>query len=132
MMRVLRAFSGARFDPRDPDGGVRLAMALPAPVVLPALELHDHDLPVATGPHDLTHDARAAEPGGVHDGIALGSKVRHLPKLHGVALPGGKSLDADDVALSNPILFASGDDHGFHGTASSENCGKRELLEGTI
>src|SRR6185295_7869397 len=40
----LRVSSGARFDPGYPDLGVRLAMALPAPVVLPALELHHDDL----------------------------------------------------------------------------------------
>ena len=68
-------------------------MALPAPVVLPALELHDDDLLVAAHAHDLAEHARAPEPGGIHDGVALRPEVRHLAELDRVALSGRKTLE---------------------------------------
>ena len=72
------------------------------------------------GPDDLAEDARGAEPGGIHDRVALGPEVRHLAELHRVALSGGEALQAHDVPFPNPVLLASGDDHGFHGAASWE------------
>src|SRR4029453_15470267 len=117
--------SGARFDAGDPHRGERLAMALPAPVVLPALELHDDDLLLAAHSHDLAEHARASETGGVHDGITVRAEVRHLAELHRVALSGGQTLELDHVALSAPVLLAPGDDHGFHEAASSESRGTR-------
>ena len=100
-------------------------MTLTAPVILPALELHDDDLLLATHPHDLADHACAPETGGVHHGIPLRSEVRDLAELHRVALSGGQTLELDHVALSDPVLLATGDDHGFHEAASSENRGTR-------
>src|SRR6185369_6804067 len=48
-----------------------------------------------------------------------------LAELHRVALSGGQTLELDHVALSDPVLLATGDDHGFHEAASSENRGTR-------
>src|SRR5262245_36543833 len=119
-MVVLRGASGPRLDPGDPDLGGGLAMTLPAPVVLAALELHDDQLLVAALPHDLPEDARPAQPGRVHDGIVLAAEIGHLAELDRVALPGGKPLKPHDIAFANAVLLASGDDHGFHRAASSE------------
>src|SRR5262245_31051376 len=113
--------SGARVDPGDPDGGERLAMALAAPVVLPALELHDDDLPVPAGPHDLPKHPRRPQARGIHDRIPLGPEIRDLAELHRVTLAGGEAFETHDVPFPDPVLLTSGDDHGFHGAASSEN-----------
>ena len=66
--------SGARFDAGDPHRGERLAMALPAPVVLAALDLHDDDLLLAAHSHNLA-EAGTKLVRGVVPGAALMSAV---------------------------------------------------------
>src|SRR4029079_2866373 len=82
--------------------------------------------------YDLAEHARAPEAGGVHHRIPLRSEVRDLAELHRVALSGGQTLELDHVALSDPVLLATGDDHAFHEAASSENRGTRGLSEAPI
>jgi Co/Zn/Cd efflux system component len=95
-------------------------MALSATVVLPAFELHDDDLSLPTRPDDLPKDAHGAEPSGIHDGVALGPEIRDIAEFHRVPLTGAESLQTHDVAFPNPVLLASGNDHGFHRAASWE------------
>src|SRR5262249_24739785 len=116
----LRGASGPGLDPGDPDLGVGLAMALPAPVVLATLELHDDQLLVAALPHYLPEDARPAQPGRIHDGVALGAEIGLLAKLDRVALPGGEPFEPYNIAFANAVLLASRENHGFHRAASSE------------
>ena len=82
--------------------------------------------------YDLPDDARPAQPGRVHDGVALAAEIGQLAELDRVALPGGKPLEPHDIAFANAVLLASGDDHGFHRAASSEWCGGRGPSEAPI
>ena len=68
------------------------------------------------------HANRLTAPRGPTPG-ASGSASPPSSDIDGVHQDGtrpSKPLDTHDIPLPNPVLLASGDDHGFHGAASSE------------
>jgi|GEM_PF-4846866 len=82
-------------------------MTVVALVVFPALELHDLNLAVAALGEDFGRDTAALDPRRAHfDFVAVGNQ-QDLIKLHGLAGLGIELLDAQHVALSDPILLAT-------------------------
>src|SRR2546422_8052164 len=92
----------------DADRGRRLAVAAMAAVVLPALELHDQDLPSASLADDLAGDPGALERLGVRDDVAVARHKQHAPELDRRARLAGQLLDRDDLPRRHAILLAAG------------------------
>src|SRR5437870_4249925 len=108
-------------DRGDAYRGRRLAVATMAAIVLPALELHDRDLPPAPLADNLAGDPGALEDLRVCDHVAVPRDEQHGPELDGRARLAGQLLDRDDLPRRHTVLLAAGCDDRFHGTQTFLN-----------
>src|SRR5213592_4073802 len=110
----LWAMRRSDLDLGDANRGRRLPVAAMAPVVLPAFEFHDPDLPAAPLGDDLAGDPGARERLRVRDDFPVARHEEHGPELDGRALVAGQLLDRDDLSRRHAVLLAAGGDNRFH------------------
>src|SRR5207249_468398 len=92
----------------------RLPVAAMATVVLPALELHDLDLPSTPLADDLAGDPGAREGLRVCDHLAVARHQQHRLELDRRARLAGQLLDRDDLPRRHAVLLAARRDDRFH------------------